>query len=465
MESEETGGRIDELLRAGDFAGLKTLLAGMPPADFAEAIEGLPDERQIVLFRLLPTANASDVFEYLPVENQEALIHSMSHAEAARILDDMSSDDRTALLEELPTHVCARLVELLSPEERRVALKLLDYPEDSIGRLMTPEYLTLRDEWTVSRTLDHIREKGGGKETLNVLYVTDARGALINDIRIREILLAAPETRVSELRQGNVKPLLATDHQEAAVAAFRKYDRTVLPVVDGSGGLVGIVTVDDVLDVAEEEATEDIQKLGGMEHLDEPYMDVTLPRLVWKRASWLIVLFLGEMFTATAMTGFQDEIQKAVVLALFVPLIISSGGNSGSQAATLIIRAMAVGEVRLRDWWRVMRREILSGLSLGLILAVIGMIRIALWSWGYATFKHEEIYGPHWPLVMITVGVSLIGVVLWGSLSGSMLPFLLKRCGLDPATSSAPFVATLVDVTGLVIYFAVAGWVLHGTVV
>ena len=436
---------------------IRASLTALTPADSAELIEDFEPAEQAALFRLLPMQLATEFFEYLPVEAQEELIHAMGNEQAAGILDAMSPDDRTALLEELPTAVCARLVESLSPRERAVALRLLDYPENSIGRMMTSEYLTLRDEWNAREVLDHIRSHGRDRETLNVLYVVDALGKLVDEVRIREILLAPLEAKVKDLRNDVLISLTATDDQESAVSAFRKYDRTVLPVVDGHGGLVGIVTVDDILDVVEEEATEDIQKLGGMEQLDEPYMDISLARLVKKRATWLVVLFVGEMLTATAMGHFQDDISKAVILAVFVPLIISSGGNSGSQAATLIIRAMAIGEVGLRDWWKVMRREIFSGLVLGLILAVIGILRIVVWS------VFSDVYGPHWLLLAMTVGISLIGVVLWGTLSGSMLPFLLKRLGLDPATSSAPFVATLVDVTGLIIYFAVAGVVLRGT--
>jgi len=458
MITHSPSSHLAGLLRERNFAGMKAALAGLPLADAVEAMAELTAVEQAVLFRLLPTETAADMFEYLPLESQEKLLHAMGNEDAAKILDAMAQDDRTALLEELPTQVCARLVDFLSPGERLVALKLLDYPEDSIGRLMTSEYLTIRDAWTVKQVLDHIRQHGSDRETLNVLYVVDDHGKLLDDVRIREFLLRPLEQTVGELRDGVFTALHATDDQETAVAAFRKYDRTVLPVIDRHGGLVGIVTVDDILDVAEEEATEDIHKIGGMEQLDEPYMDISLGRLIRKRATWLIVLFLGEMLTATAMGHFQDEISKAVVLAMFVPLIISSGGNSGSQAATLIIRAMAIGEVRLKDWWAVMRREILSGVILGLILAAIGMLRIATWSVFFPTS-----YGEHWPLIAITVGISLIGVVLWGTLSGSMLPFLLKRLGLDPATSSAPFVATLVDVTGLVIYFAVAGVILHGS--
>lgn len=458
MSNELTSEVLAGLLAARNFMGIRAALAGLGPVDSAEAIGFFDPAEQAALFRLLPMQVATQVFEYLPVEAQEKLIHAMGNEQAAGILDAMSPDDRTALLEELPTAVCARLVDALSPRERAVALRLLDYAENSIGRLMTSEYLTLRDEWTAREVLDHIRTHGSDRETLNVLYVVDRAGKLIDDVRIREILLRPVETRVRDLRDGVFIALNASDDQETAVAAFRKYDRTVLPVVDGHGGLVGIVTVDDILDVAEEEATEDIQKLGGMEQLDEPYMDISLGRLVKKRATWLVVLFVGELFTATAMKHYEGEIAKALVLAAFVPLIISSGGNSGSQAATLIIRAMGIGEVTLSDWWRVMRREIFSGLALGVILATLGALRITIWAKIF-----PEIYGPHWPLIALTVSLSLLGVVLWGTLSGSMLPFLLKRLGLDPATSSAPFVATLVDVTGLTIYFAVAAVILQGT--
>ncbi|MBU6326722.1 MAG: magnesium transporter [Verrucomicrobia bacterium] len=457
MTTNPSARNLAGLLTERRFLEIKGMLSSMPPADAVEAMEDLEPVQQAVLFRLLPTDQAAVMFEYLPVESQEKLLHAMGNEEAAKILNAMAPDDRTALLEELPTQVCARLVDSLSPSERAIALKLLDYPEDSIGRLMTSEYLVIRDSWTVSQVLEHIRRYGRDSETLNVLYVVDADGKLLDDVRIREFLLRPLDQKVGELRDDVFIALHATDHQETAVAAFRKYDRTVLPVVDGRGGLVGIVTVDDILDVAEQEATEDIHKIGGMEQLDEPYLNISLGRLIRKRATWLIVLFLGEMLTATAMGYFQAEISKAVTLALFVPLIISSGGNSGSQAATLIIRAMAISEVTLADWWRVMRREVLSGMALGGTLATIGMLRIAVWSY------FSNAYGEHWGLIAITVGISLIGVVLWGTLSGSMLPFLLKRLGLDPATSSAPFVATLVDVTGLVIYFAVAGVILHGT--
>jgi magnesium transporter len=308
----------------------------------------------------------------------------------------------------------------------------------------------------VREVLDYIREHGQDSETLNVIYIVDDRGKLVDDIRIREFLLKPLDTKVSDLMDENFIALNVTDSQEEAVNVFRKYDRNTMPVIDSSGVLVGLVTIDDVLDVAEEEATEDIQKFGGMEAMEEPYMRIPLWRMVRKRATWLVILFIGEMLTASAMGYYEGAIAKAVVLALFLPLIISSGGNSGSQASMLIIRAMALGEVTLRDWWRVMRKEVIAGLLLGCVLGVIGFLRVAIWA------QFSNIYGPHWLLIAWTVGIALIGVVLWGSLSGSMLPFILRAFGADPATSSAPFVATLVDVTGLVIYFSIALVILRG---
>jgi len=316
----------------------------------------------------------------------------------------------------------------------------------------------VREHWTVKEVLDYVREHGQDSETLNFIYVVDERGKLIDDLRIRNFLLRPLNTRVDEIMDRSFVHLTVNETQEEALNIFRKYDRAALAVVDSNGVLVGIVTQDDMLDVAEEEATEDIQKIGGMEALDEPYTTIPFLRMVKKRATWLIILFLGEMLTATAMQGYNSEIEKAAILAMFLPLIISSGGNSGSQATTLVIRAMALGELRLRDWFRVVRKELLSGVSLGLILGTIGFFRISLWQ-----YLHIFDYGKYHWLVAFTVGVALVGVVLWGTLSGAMLPFLLRRCGLDPAASSAPFVATLVDVTGLVIYFNVALFILRGT--
>ena len=350
-----------------------------------------------------------------------------------------------------------QLICLLTPEERKITQDLLAYPEHSVGRMMTLDFVAVHTDWTVRESLDYIRTHGYDRETLNMVYVTDEAGGLLDDVRVRRFLLAEPETKVSALMDGNYAMLSPMDDREKALQVFRQYDRVALPVTNPDGRLIGIVTADDMLDVASEEATEDIQKMGGSEALDEPYTTIALTKMVKKRAGWLVILFLGEMLTATAMSYFEDEIAKAVVLALFVPLIISSGGNAGSQAATLVIRALALGEFRLRDWWRVMRRELAAGLMLGAILGAIGFIRIVLWA------QFSGIYGEHYMLVAATVGTSLVGIVLWGSLMGSMLPLILKKFGFDPATSSAPFVATLVDVTGLIIYFSLAFLIMKGT--
>ena len=450
------------MIEARDFAALREVFREWPPADVAEVILDLPEDEQVIIFRVLPHDLAADVFEYIGIEEQQKLLRAMAHEQVVAILNEMAPDDRTALLEELPSDAARKLIRFLTPEERRVATALLGYPEDSVGRLMTPDFIAVKEDWTVQEVLDYIRAYGQDRETLNFVYVVDDRGKLIDDVRMREFLLRPLTTKVSEIRDESFAALNVTDSQQDALNVFRRYDRAALPVVDSSGILVGIVTSDDMLDVAEEEATEDIQKFGGMEALDEPYMRIPVWRMVRKRAGWLIILFLGEMLTATAMASYQDELAKALVLALFLPLIVSSGGNSGSQASTLMIRAMALGEVTLRDWWRVMGREVQAGLSLGAILGAIGVVRVAMWAIVGEQYLHRQPYGPHWPLVALTVGISLVGVVIWGTISGSMLPFLLRRIGADPATSSAPFVATLVDVTGLIIYFSIALVIMRG---
>lgn len=452
------GPELKELIDARNFAGLREVFADFSPADVAEVIADLREEDQAVVFRLLPHAQATDVFEYLDAEQQQHVLKAMGQEAAAAILNDMSVDDRTALLEELPAAAVTQMLTLLTPEERVISQTLLNYPEESVGRLMTPDFLSVRADWTVQQVLDHIRLHGSDSETLNVIYVTDEHGRLIDDVRIREFLITSPATKVSDIHDSRFVALRAMDERQTALALFRKYDRNTLPVVDSEEKLLGIVTVDDMLDVQEEEATEEIQKLGGMEALEEPYIETPLFSMVRKRAIWLVVLFLGEMLTATAMGHYEHEIAKAAVLTFFIPLIISSGGNSGSQASTLIIRAMAVGELRLRDWWRVMRKEILSGLCLGAILGAIGWGRIVVGA------QFTDAYGSYPMLLGATVGLTLLGIVLWGTFAGSMLPMLLRRIGLDPATSSAPFVATLVDVTGLVIYFSIATVLLRGTI-
>src|SRR3954464_7491852 len=378
------------MIEARDFAALREIFREWPPADVAEVILDLPEDEQVIIFRVLPHDLAADVFEYLDFEAQEQLLRAMAHEQVGAILNEMAPDDRTALLEELPSAAARQLIRLLTPDERHVATALLGYPEDSVGRLMTPDFIQVKEDWTVQRVLDYVREYGRDSETLNFVYVVDERGKLIDDVRMREFLLRPLTAKVSDIRDQTFGALNVTDSQQDALNVFRKYDRAALPVVDSNGVVVGIVTADDMLDVAEEEATEDIQKFGGMEALDEPYMRMPLWRMVRKRAGWLVILFLGEMLTATAMANYQEELAKALVLALFLPLIISSGGNSGSQASTLMIRAMALGEVTLRDWWRVMSREVRAGLALGLALGLIGVLRVAFWAWVDQTYLHHS---------------------------------------------------------------------------
>jgi magnesium transporter len=445
------------LLRNTNTATLRNVLLQWSLQEVADALVQLAVSDQAAVLRALPPRAASAVFEHLSTPAQRALIPAMSPEDLAVMLNVMAPDDRTLFLSELPGRASQELLTLLSDEERAEAQRLLAYPADSVGRLMTTDYVAIREAWTIQEVLDHIRAHGQDSETLNVLYVIDDRGVLIDDLRVRELLLVPVTTRVAALMNRRFVALRATDDQRSAIETFRREDRTALPVIDEHGILIGIVTVDDVLDAAQDMATRDLQRFGGSAVLGEPYMAVSTARMIGKRAGWLVVLFLGEMLTATAMGFFEEEIARAVVLALFVPLIISSGGNAGSQASTLVIRALALGEVTLRDCWRVARRELVAGLVLGGMLGAIGFCRIAGWS------LFTDLYGPHWLLIGTSVGLTLVGVVLWGALVGSMLPFVLRRLGFDPATSSAPFVATLVDVTGLIIYFSVSLAVLRGT--
>ncbi|NIG53622.1 magnesium transporter [Chitinophaga sp. Cy-1792] len=455
MENEALLEKFSDLVEEKNFRELTVYLDDQLITDIAELIHEEPDDAGVIINNL-SISRAAAAFRILDFPLQEDVIKSLAPAKIAELLNELPADDRTSFLEELPSEAVKELIKLLDPEERRITLSLLGYKENSVGRIMTPDYIAVREEWTVKEVLNYIREHGKDSETIDVIYVIDSHGHLLDDFRIREFLLVSPDTVVHTLMDDRFVSLHVNDDQEEAIQVFRMENRVALPVVDDQGILLGIVTIDDMLWIANEEHTEDIQKIGGTEALDEPYLDMPLLKLVKKRVGWLVVLFIGEMLTATAMGFFEDEIAKAVVLALFVPLIISSGGNSGSQASTLIIQAMALGEITISDWWRVMRREIISGLLLGSTLGLIGFIRILLWN----TFFHT--YGEHTVLIGATVGFSLIGVVLWGTLSGSMLPLLLKKLGADPATSSAPFVATLVDVTGLLIYFSVAYSMMKG---
>jgi magnesium transporter len=455
MENEALLEKFGLLANERNHQELRVYLDDQLITDIAELIYEDPEQADLIINNL-SISRAAAAFRILDFPLQEEVIRGLPAAKVAELLNELPADDRAAFLGELPSEAVKELIKLLTPEERKITLSLLGYPENSVGRIMTPDYIAVREEWSVKQVLNYIREHGKDSETIDVIYVVDEKGVLLDDFRIREFLLVSPDTLVHTLMDDRFVALQATDEQEEAIQVFRMENRVALPVIDDHGVLLGIVTIDDMLWIANEEHTEDIQKIGGTEALDEPYLDMPLLKLVKKRVGWLVVLFIGEMLTATAMGFFEDEIAKAVVLALFVPLIISSGGNSGSQASTLIIQAMALGEIDINDWWRVMRREILSGLMLGSILGLIGFIRILLWNSLFHT------YGDHTILIGVTVGISLIGVVLWGTLSGSMLPLVLKKLGADPATSSAPFVATLVDVTGLLIYFSVAYGFMQG---
>ncbi len=427
------------------------------PADIAETLSQMRSDERLLEFLKVPKEYKAEVFAHLDPTFQEETIRSISSAEVSDILNAMTPDDRTALFEDFPDELIKYSINHLNPQERRIALKLLGYKQDSIARLMTPYYIQIRKEWTVKRCLQQIKKIGEKVETMNHLYVVDEKNRLIDDLSIGSLLLADEDTLISEITDNHFVAISTTTSKEDAVGYFEKYDRSALPIVTDSGVLVGIVTIDDILDQIEQQNTEDIQKFGGLDALDLPYTQTSWTEMIKKRANWLIILFISEMLTASAMGYFEHEIEKAAVLALFIPLIISSGGNSGSQAATLIIRAMALQEITLKDWWYVMKKEIISGSFLGAILGLIGFVRIALWQ---KMGLYD--YGDYWIFVGLSVAFSLVAIVLWGTLSGSMIPFILKKFKLDPATSSAPFVATLVDVTGLIIYFTVAGLFLTG---
>jgi magnesium transporter len=431
-------------------------------SDVAELIYDNED-KEIDIFLHLSMHRALALFKILEHPTQKRIIKNLPPTKSAEILNEMQPDDRTSFFEDLPNEVVRELIKTLVPEERKITLSLLGYPENSVGRLMTPDYVYVYEYNTVAEVLNIIRSVGKNTETIDVVYVINKHGELLDDLRIREFILASPGTKVSEMMDGRFIELNVNDDQETASEVFKMNNRVALPVVDDYNVLLGIVTIDDVLWVAAEEFSEDVQKIGGAEALDQPYLETPFFELVKKRVGWLTILFFGEMLTATAMTFYNEEMAKVIILTNFIPLIISTGGNSGTQASTLIIQAMALGEVKIADWWRVMRREILSGLLLGAILGCIGFLRISLWSFLMHHGIMTDIYGIHWVKIGFTVFLSLTGVVLWGSLIGSMLPLLLKRLGADPASSSAPFVATLVDVTGLIIFFNVALLILRGT--
>lgn len=435
----------------------KEELVNKHPSDIAEIISEMNDREQTIAFMLLPNHLKSEVFPHFDKVEQEEILKRLGNEEIGDMLNNMAPDDRTEILEGFPDDLIKSTINLLNSKERKIALNLLGYAEDSVGRIMTPYYIQVKKEWTISRVMRHIRHYGKKAETLNFIYIVDDNQHLIDDVPMSALLLANEEDKIETIMESDFVALKSTMKKEEAIAVFEKYDRSALPVVSENGVLVGILTVDDILDEISKRDTEDIQKFGGMEALDLPYVDTPLYTMIRKRAFWLVILFLGEMLTASAMGYYEAEIASAIVLTLFIPLVISSGGNSGSQAATLIIRAMAIKEIGLKDWWFVLKKELMSGIFLGSILGLLGFSRIMAWH-----FLKIYDYGEHWLYIGLTVCFSLLAVVLWGTISGSMVPFILKRFKLDPATSSAPMVATVVDVTGLVLYFSIAAVALSG---
>jgi len=448
--------RLDE-----SFVGIGEVVAELQPADVADLVNQLTRQEAAAVMSMLAVPRAVEVCDQPTLHRRSAILEQMEPGRAGQILEGLSADQRTEIVRGMGEVARRRLLPKLTPEVRAEVERLLQYPPHSAGGIMTTEFVRLDPAWTVGECLKHVRAVGREKESIYAAYVMEpGTGRLLGSVSLRDLVMAELDQTVERVMRRKPVTVNALDDQEVVAGKIAKYNLLAVPVLEKDGSVVGFVTVDDVVDVMIEEGTEDALKMGAVEAgaLDEPYTATPFWRLVRKRAGWLLVLFLSEMLTATAMGRFEEEIARAVVLALFVPLIISSGGNSGSQAASLIIRALAVGELRVRDWWRVMRREISSGLVLGGVLGFVGFVRITAWS-----LVAPQTYGPHWPLVALTIWVSLVGVVLWGTLAGSMLPLLLKKAGMDPAVSSAPFVATLVDVTGIVIYFQVAAQILRGT--
>jgi magnesium transporter len=436
------------------------------PADLADVAELLDRNQLQALLTALGPARAADVLEYLDEELRTEFLEAITPRQAAELVSQMTPDDRADTLEEISEEHVEEILSEIPTEARQETEKLLSYDPDTAGGLMTTEFVSVSADMTVEAALENVRAvaRSGRREAMHAIYTTDAQGRVVGVMSLRELLAAPSGAKISDIAWSEVVSVALTADREEVARVIANYDLVAVPVVSESGHIMGVITVDDVIDAIQEEQTEDVQKFGGMQALDEPYMQIGLVGMIKKRGGWLSVLLISEMLTASAMQYFDVELQKVAPLILFVPLVMSSGGNSGSQATSLITRAMALREVDLKDWWRVALRELPSGLILGAILGLLGMARISLWQW---MFNHGiplgYDYNPHWQLIALTVGVALVGIVTFGSLAGSMLPFLLRRMGFDPASASAPFVATLVDVTGLSIYFFVALVILHGT--
>ncbi len=458
---------IRKKILKGDIIGLFRLFGkdekSMQPSEVAQIFLNLPASSAIKAFQSFPEKNKITLFPYLDSLVQKQIISEITKEEASKILNSISSDDLLIFLSNLKGVELSGTLEYLNEKNKKAAHNLLGYPKESVARLINTEFATLTKEMTIDEAMIHLRKYHRDSETANIVYVVDNEGKLVDDMPIRRLVLNEPGRKIEDIMDGFYVKLNLNDSKETAVTIFKQYDRSALPVTNDKNVLLGVLTADDVLDVEEEKNTKEMQRFGGVESLEYPYVKTPFFSLIRKRAGWLIILFLSEMLTTTAMGHFQSELDAAIVLSLFVPLIMSSGGNSGSQAATLIIRAMALNELTPKRWWYVMRREVLSGLTLGIILGTLGFIRITIWQQLHWVDYDPQHHGEYWYLVAVTVFFSLIGIVMWGTLSGSMIPIILKKFKVDPATSSAPFVATLVDVTGLVIYFTIAAIILKGT--
>ncbi len=442
---------FEELIEAKDWVALKDVLTDLPSADIAELLLEMDAAEAVIVFRLLRKSVAADVFSEFPTAKGVELLELFTRQQLSDVMSNLEPDEQVALLEEIPGNLAQNVLNSMKPEDQHQVKILLGYPKESIGRLMTPRYVRVKSDWTIKRSIEHIRKYGDIAETLNVIYVVDEKEKLIDDLRLTQLILNDPEVTIGDIMDHNFEALFAYDDQEEAVKALSKYDRIALPVVDSDGVLLGIVTVDDVMDVAEEEATEDMQKMAAIDALDDYYSQTPVIKMVRKRLGWLIVLFVGQILTALTMSGYEEVLKQVVLLSYFVPLLISSGGNSGAQAATLIIRAMATDDIKMDGWLRVLGRELSSGLMLGGMLGLLGFGTLILWDVIGGNAVTMDVI-----LQATVVGLSLLLIVLLGNIIGAMLPFLLSKIGLDPAVTSAPFVATLVDVTGIIIYFSIA---------
>jgi magnesium transporter len=452
---------VEELLKAEQWSELRQALHHLHPADVAEILANVNTKHAALGFRFLQRDDAGQVFAYLSTELQEKIIDQLSTEDAARVLEGMEPDDRARLVDEMPEECSQRIVAHLSPETRKITQAILGYPERSVGRLMTPDYVRIKQDWTVSQAIDHIRRHGKDAETINVVYVVDDSGKLIDDMRLRQVFLASPDTRIESLMNSSFVTLRADQDREEAVRLMARYDRTALPVVDGRGALIGIVTHDDVADVAQQEATEDIQKLGGVAALEEPYITTSHMTMFKKRGPWLAALFVGQTITIVVLGSFQKRLEEAAVLTLFMPLVMSCGGNSGSQAATLVTRALGLGEVGPSDWMRIIRRELISALLLGVVLSSMGWACVEF----FTLIGHAKVAEPwHAQRLALHVALAIFSVVMWGVLLGSILPLGLKKLGVDPASASSPMVATLMDASGTMIYLGLAILILTGTI-